>query len=165
MTFHFSDIDFQPFTYKTYIRPLLEANTQLWSPYLLQDIDMVERVQRVFTRYLPGMNRLSYPERLEQLNLQSLEYRRIFFDLLLLFKIIHGVRKLLPVCTTRGHSFKIQMEHSRINSKKYFFTHRTTPIWNSLPEEIVSSATIEQFKNKLVLFDLKPYCRGRTTLA
>ena len=35
---------------KTYVRPKLEYNTPVWSPYLLEDIDKLESVQRLFLR-------------------------------------------------------------------------------------------------------------------
>ena len=37
-------------TYITYIRPLLEYNTVLWSPYLKNDIAMIESVKTHFTK-------------------------------------------------------------------------------------------------------------------
>ena len=41
--------------FKTYIRPILEYCTPVWSPYLLCDIKKIESVQRYFTRRLfPG---------------------------------------------------------------------------------------------------------------
>jgi len=47
----------------------------------------IERVQRSFTKRLPGFKSLSYTERLLRLNLESLESRRVKADLVLLFKI------------------------------------------------------------------------------
>jgi len=44
---------------------------------LKQDIDKIERVQRRFTKRLPGFKYLSYNERLLQLNLTSLELRSL----------------------------------------------------------------------------------------
>ena len=38
----------------TYIRPLLENNTVLWSPNKIADIDRVERVQRKFPKLSTG---------------------------------------------------------------------------------------------------------------
>ena len=37
---------------------------QLWYPYLISHINMVEKVQRSFTRFISGMDILSYPEKL-----------------------------------------------------------------------------------------------------
>ena len=39
---------------------------------------------------LPDLWDISYPKRLQLLNLQSLEYRRIFQDLILCYQILHG---------------------------------------------------------------------------
>jgi len=38
------------------LRPLVEYNSVTWSPYLKQDIEATERVQRRFTKRLPGLN-------------------------------------------------------------------------------------------------------------
>ena len=36
--------------YKTYVRPVLEYCTQIWSPYLIKDINALEKVQKYFTK-------------------------------------------------------------------------------------------------------------------
>jgi len=76
--------------FKTYVRPCLESNTVIWSPSFVYDIDKIESVQRSFTKYLPGMYELSYIDRLKELDLESLEVRRIQFVLIYLFKAING---------------------------------------------------------------------------
>ena len=38
--------------FKTYVRPLLEYNSSVWSPHLLRDINSIERVQRRFIKRL-----------------------------------------------------------------------------------------------------------------
>ena len=48
--------------YTTYVRHLLEHNTAVWSPSLKQDIMSVEKVQRKFTKRLPGYRNCSYLE-------------------------------------------------------------------------------------------------------
>ena len=76
-----------------FVRPLLEYCSQIWSPRLHKDIYNIERVERSFTKRLPGLKSLSYTERLLHLNLESLESRRVKADLLayiLLFKVIRG---------------------------------------------------------------------------
>ena len=55
LAFSCKDLDFQVHLYTTFVRPKLEYNTNVWSPHLLQDIDAVEDVQKLFTRTLPGM--------------------------------------------------------------------------------------------------------------
>jgi len=34
--------------YKTYVRPLVESNTVIWSPTATGDVDLLDRVQRKF---------------------------------------------------------------------------------------------------------------------
>ena len=78
----------------SYVRPILEYNTPVWNPWLIQDIKCVERVQRFFTRAifihikLPTM---SYTDCLANLGLHSLEYRRMYFDLIMCFKIVKNL--------------------------------------------------------------------------
>src|SRR6202022_2475189 len=67
--------------YVTYVRPLMEYATPVWSPWTIQDIDSIENVQRYFTRRLFGWNRPAYADRLSALGLESLELRRIKADL------------------------------------------------------------------------------------
>ena len=51
-----------------------------WSSSAVGLIIHLESVQRSFTKRLPGLNHLSYVERLSALNLQSLEHRRLITD-------------------------------------------------------------------------------------
>ena len=48
----------------TYVRPILEYNCSVWSPGLVCDIDVIENVQRSFTRRIPGLRFFSYAETL-----------------------------------------------------------------------------------------------------
>ena len=41
--------------YITYVRPLLEYNSPIWSPASIKDIRRIEGVQRKFTKRIPGM--------------------------------------------------------------------------------------------------------------
>ena len=54
----------------------LDYGCQLWSPYLIKHINMVEKVQMSFTRFISGMEGLSYPERLTDLKLYFLQRSR-----------------------------------------------------------------------------------------
>ena len=63
--------------YRALVRPHLEYCVQFWSPNLRKDILAIEGVQRRFTRLIPGMAGLSYAERMEQLGLYTLEFRRM----------------------------------------------------------------------------------------
>ena len=151
----------------TYIRPILEYNTQIWSPHLIGDINLIENVQRKFTKCLPGFNSLSYLDRLNVLNLDTLEVRRIMFDLMLMFKIVHGLIDIDPnqlftfnSSNTRGHCYKINVQYSRVNARKYFFINRIIPIWNALEPQVVVSNSLYTFKKEINKVDFSSFCKG-----
>ena len=69
--------------FKTYIRPILEYASTRWSPSYIHQINLLESVQRSFTRRIPGCSHLSYIDRLAFLKLQTLEQRRLIADLIM----------------------------------------------------------------------------------
>ena len=166
------DRDFRVFMYVTYLRPLLEYNTQIWSPHYIQDIEKVEQVQRRFTKFLPGMRNYGYVERLGILNLSSLEERRIFQDLVLFYEMVRealetGTETFFTFANNnlRGHRFKVREMGSNLNCRKYFFINRTAQIWNKLDPHVAEAESLNSFKHRLRSVHLKEYCRGRTIMA
>jgi len=128
----------------TYVRPILEYNSIVWSPSLIRDIEQVEKVQRRFTKRLFGMRCLSYDERLQRLGLLRLELRRLHLDLIFCYKIVFG---LVSVnfndffeysfsTTTRGHAYKLFKPRCTSGVRQTFFTERVVNPWNSLPPTV-----------------------------
>ncbi len=74
--------------YSASVRPNPEYAIQANCPYLKKDIYHLERIQRAATRWVKGLRGLSYEERLKELQLQSVEKRRIRNNLVLTHKII-----------------------------------------------------------------------------
>ena len=68
----------------SYILPLFDYCSAIWSPYKLCDIDLLEDGQRNFTKRLQGMNEVPNEERLVKCGLVSLELRRLRKDLAIL---------------------------------------------------------------------------------
>jgi len=109
-TFTSRDVSHLLRAYCTYVRPLLEYNYVIWSPSNLCDIRRVESVQRQFTKRLHGYRDFSYDGRRKLLELDTLELRRLKFDLVMCYKIVFGLVKLnfseffvlAPVTVTRG---------------------------------------------------------------
>ena len=81
----------------TYARPLVEYCSCILSPHQLYLIQKIERVQKYFTRRALHGTDLHYKERLQVLNLESLEIRRIKSDVKLCFKIVNGLCDLDPI--------------------------------------------------------------------
>jgi uncharacterized membrane protein (DUF106 family) len=50
---------------------------------------------------------------------------------------------------TRGHCYKLQANHSRVDVRKFFFAERVVPIWNSLPATAEDFASLQTFRNFL----------------
>lgn len=155
--------------FKSYVRPLTEYCTPVWSPYLHQDITIIEKVQRYFTKKICNRANISYNDyfdRLKSLNVQSLEARRIMFDLILVFKMFKGFVDLSindffsPRPVNRGHPFQLRpMYRPLCNVTQYFFSYRVFSVWNSLPEHFVFSSSVKEFKRHLLSYDLSPFCK------
>ena len=76
--------------FKIYVRPIVEYISPVWSPSQVYLINLIESVQRSFTKRLPGFKDLTYFRTLSKLNLKSLEHRRLISDLITCFKIVRG---------------------------------------------------------------------------
>ena len=154
--------------YKSYVRPKLEYNTQVWSPYLVKDKKALEKVQKRYTKIICrrcNISFSSYPDRLCKLNLLSLENRRIRFDLILLYKIIHGLSDLNFDSYFKIENSPYPLRHgtAKILPKQHFtcgvwlgsFFERAPKYWNRLGTDVSSAITLPLFKSKLqkVSFD------------
>ena len=76
--------------FRIYARPVLEYASHVWCPHFKMDITLIERVQRIFTKRIPCLRHLTFAERLSSSKLESLEHRRLYLDLVLLYKTVHG---------------------------------------------------------------------------
>ena len=136
----------------------------VWYPKRKTGVDKLERVQRRATKLIPGLSKKSYIERLKVLNLPTLKYRRYRGDMIELFKILKGIYDTSSIpqfdlvqlseenIRTRGNNYKLIQHHCHYDLRKLSFTNRVIPIWNSLPNHVVSADTINTFKNRLDKF-------------
>jgi len=54
------------------------------------DIELIEKVQkRTYTKLIISLKHLTYTERLKQLQLPTLKYRRLRGDMIEVFKMVH----------------------------------------------------------------------------
>ena len=75
----------------TYIRPLPEYNSNIWNPTHKYLVEKFENVKRQFTKRITSISHFTYRERLSILNLESLELRRLRFDLIHSYKILNNL--------------------------------------------------------------------------
>jgi len=151
----------------TYVRPLLEYCSCVWSPHFKNSIYKVESVQRNFTKRLRGLSNLSYSDRLAALNLPSLELRRLRIDLIWCYKILFGVVdmpvddffELSLVKHTRGHSFKLFKRRSNTCARSSFFSERVVNAWNSLPRD-TNFNSVAGFKRSVAKVDFTEFLKG-----
>ena len=150
--------------YCTYVRPILEYCSPVWSPHNKQLITKIERVQRFFTRTIPGLRTLPYMIRLHKLGLKTLEHRRLIHDLCLCHKIIYNFTHCtIPkfpnflLSRTRGHTLRLRQEKCSTTHRLHFFTSRVVKPWNSLPPDIISSTTHSRFKSCVSSADLRKF--------
>ena len=77
--------------FKTLVRPIIEYANCVWDPSLKSQINLLEGVQRKFTRHILEVKKLPYEQRLKKLELPSLEFRRFRGDLIQVYKVAHGL--------------------------------------------------------------------------
>lgn len=164
--------------YQQYVRPHLEYCVQAWSPWLQQDIDLLENVQRRAVKAVSGLSG-SYEDKLRQLNMYSLKDRRTRGDMIETFKIINRIENVEPstffslssslhthatrqaASVSEDGSTTIPVDGlirgpSRIDLRANFFSQRVVSTWNSLPTHIRNSLSVNEFKNKYDKLFLNP---------
>ena len=144
--------------FKELVMPRLDYSCQLWSPYLIKHINMVEKVQRYFTRIISGMKGLSYPERLTVLKLYSLQRRRERYIIIGVLKFLKGLVPNLfpPICTKasdcRGRTcITSHINVGRLGTLEYnSFRWRAICLYNQLHLFLRNSTvcSIHSFKKK-----------------
>ena len=115
--------------FKSFVRPILEYGNTVWGPMFVLDQQLVEKIQRRATRLVKEFKDLSYVDRLHNLNLPSLKYRRVRGDLIYISKLVHNLLDMDPASLftfqpssiTRGHCFKIFKPHATSLPRCHFF--------------------------------------------
>jgi hypothetical protein len=146
--------------YIAYVRPHLEYAVQAWSPYFKKDIEALELVQRKATKLVKEFKHLDFLERLEKLGLTTLEERRNRGDLIQFFKEISEINiinwQIAPLTNQSGRVRRNSNSNNMVRpapahclQRENFFISRVIHPWNSLPQCVVDSITVNQFKNRL----------------
>ena len=151
--------------WKAHIRPHLEHAIHAWSPYLKKDIDVLEKVQQAVTRHISGMKGFRYEKRLAELGWTSLEARRTRGDVILTYQVLsqnaelrlntwHWVKPLAdidgPASSIRaGGDVRLNPPvKNQCQQRLNFLTTRVAAPLRTLPKGIMSSLSVNAFKNK-----------------
>jgi len=155
--------------FTTLVRPHLEYGNVVWHPQLKKDMQQLEGVQHRASRMVPGLSKLSYEDRLRKLGIPSLCYRRLRGDMIEVYKYLHGCydvdcTDMLPLHrfeghTTRGHSYKLEKRSCKGQLRANFFGFRVVNVWNSLPEKVVTSSSVNCFKGRFDRLYEKVCCK------
>ena len=110
---------------------------------------------------------MSYVNRLEALNTESLELRRLKTDLVTMYKILFSpsfavdrfslVQLYDNVYCTRGLNFRLIKQHHTVNCYSNSFVGRTVNVWNALPASAFDCDSVSGFKRFLVDCDLSQF--------
>ena len=93
----------------------------------------------------------------------TLEDRRRRGDLIQTFRIFNGIdqipaNKLFKLTdntsrpSTRGHNYKLDKSHLKLDLRKHFFSQRVINDWNHLPHAAVNSTSLLGFKIQIKKF-------------
>ena len=137
-------------------RSHLQYCVQAWGPQHRKDVELLERVQRRATKTARGLEHLSYEERLRELDLFSLEKRRLWGDLLVAFQYLKGAsieegdRLFMRVDSDRirGNALQWRLGKFTLATRRKFYTQRVLTRWKRLPREVVDAPSLEAFRAK-----------------
>ena len=137
-----------------------------WSPWHKKDIDALERIQHRATRRISNIKG-TYPERLQQLGLTTLEERRKRGDAIEVFNHLRGYLDVdkESLFTTNSSScpktrhqksfMPLTIPRARLDIRKNFFSVRGAKLWNSLPSSVRESNSVNRFKNTYDAFMIR----------
>ena len=126
--------------------------------------DIIEQVQRRAIRLVLETKGLPYNNRLIELRLPTLNFRRQRTDIIQTFKMIKRIDSVKQDCrcpqcpsklvlkkasgTTRGHSEQLQTQRAT-GYRHHFFLTRVVKMWNSLSDDTVQARTVNELKSRL----------------
>lgn len=96
-TFSHIDKDNMIALFTSLIRPIIEYGHVIYYPLYKKSALLLENLQRRATRMIPSLSNKTYESRLEELDLQSLYYRRDRGDMIECHKHTHGLYDIPPL--------------------------------------------------------------------
>ena len=144
--------------YLSLIRPHLEYAVQVWSPYLVKDIQKLESVQKFALKVCLKKWNCSYDELLCESGISELADRRKLLSLMYLYKAANGLMTVpdgIVVPRLCAHNTRLSSQvtfvqpFARTNTYHHSFFPSTISLWNSLPKSVITVPSAMSFKHNL----------------
>jgi hypothetical protein len=112
---------------------------------------------------------MTYAERLAFLNLETLELRRLHFDLIFYYKVFNHLAPFdpetlfsmhTPPPNLRSSSEVVKMPFKSSDKLVSGIFYRSIDAWNSLPLDVRFTPTLPCFKRRIKCIDFSVYLKG-----
>ena len=149
--------------YSVYVRPHLEYAVQSWCPYTLEDKAVLEKIQKRAVSMVSNFKSKSYEDKLREAGMITLEARRQRGVMPEMFKIMTGKENVDSSfwfetledhrgsgMSTRNSSglYNVHQQACSSELRRNFFSQRVCTAWNTLPDHVKASTSVNMFKNK-----------------
>ena len=164
-TFSNRSLGFMHFLYQTYIVPITDYCSQLYSPTKFSEIDTLESIPRAWTRRCHQIKGQHFWDRLKILGISLIQRRHERFRIILTWKIVEGIIPHHGGIHSIWRPYKGRMllepnikQSSKAKSiQEASFPVQAARLWNSLPKCIrnyrtADGGTLEGFKRSLGLY-------------
>ena len=119
------------------VRSKLLYYSSLWRPHLLKDIELLEKVQRLATKFVLNDYTSDYKTRLIQLGMLPLMYIYEIADILFFIKSLKTPTDKFNILNyvnfNTGSTTKLHHKTSHTNAAMNSYFVRIPRLWNSLP--------------------------------
>ena len=152
-SFNNRNIDFMKFVWKTYLLPIIDYCSQLYSPSSGSGLLKLENLQKAFTLKVSGLGHLSYWQRLERMKLFSINRRFERYKMIYVHKILNGkvLNCGLDWNTTECSGRLLNMISVKTfckSQREQTFQYIGPRLYNTLPRKLRddTSSTMEEWK-------------------
>ena len=126
--------------FQIYVLPVLMYALTAWNHVLKSDINVLESVQRRYTKSIKGMYDLTYLEPLNELNVLTVATQRVA-DMVFIFKYVHKLincsaadLSIFPLASiTRDSGCRLQQRRPNNKTCVNLIFFRAVSTWNKLP--------------------------------
>ena len=149
--------------FKTYIRPLSDFCSQVWSPTRISEVDSLESIARSWTKRCPAIKDLHHWDRLRLMQLSSTQCRHERYIILYVWQMLENLvptnGAVVEKWGNRGRMIVIPRSRGSLavrTLRDSSFTVRSGRLFNGLPRYLRDysgeKATVNSFKKQLDLF-------------